>query len=351
MISRLARRPAIRGVAADLLNQLSFLTVVALLLAIIIFSGANLGRRVGLIHTNPLQAFGGPRDPTQGLDAATRAESGLAPPLPLGVANPFTPPSQPTAEDIGVIPVPSPRDLARPLHSGTWLPILMFHYVRDVSRSDVTGWTLSVSPDDFRKEMEWLRDHGYTAMTMRDVDLVLAGKRQMPLNPVALTFDDGYRDFYTTAAPILRDTGFTATNYVPTQLVGGSAYMTWNQIQELDREGFEMAAHTQYHVDISNLPDNRARAEVFGAKADLESHLGHQVVDWAYPYGGVSVAAAALIREAGFWSGTTTNPGGWHDPTQLLYLSRVRVSGGAGLQAVINGVTPPLPILPLVPSR
>jgi peptidoglycan/xylan/chitin deacetylase (PgdA/CDA1 family) len=118
-------------------------------------------------------------------------------------------------------------------------------------------------------------------------------------------------------------------------------------VEELDAEGFEMAAHSEYHVDISTALPNRARVEVFGSKADLESHLGHQVVDWAYPYGGINVAAAALVREAGFWSGTTTEPGSWHDASQMLYLSRVRMGGTAELQSMILGITQPAAATPL----
>ena len=352
MLRRVARQGRIRGVAADVINQLSFLAAIAALLAVILFSGTNVGRRLGFLRTDPLVAFGAPRDPTQGLTSAARAESGLAPPLPVAGEPPVVP-AQPSSIDIGVIPVPSPSDLARSLHNGTWLPILMYHYVRDASlATDREGWNLSVSPDNFRKQVAWLRDHNYNAITMRDADLILAGKKAMPERPVAITFDDGYRDFYTTAAPILRDAGFTATNYVPTRLLDGdSAYMTWSQVQELDAEGFEMAAHSQYHTDITTTTSNQARLEVFGSKADLESHLGHQVVDWAYPYGAVNVAAAALVREAGFWNGTTTQPGSWHEPGQLLYLTRVRMGGTAELDSLVNGVTPPIPTIPLLPAH
>ena len=351
MLWRLARRRPVRGVAADVLNQVSYLAVVALCLAVTVFSATSVGRHLGLVRSNPLQALATTRDPTQGLDQAAKAESGIA---PLKVAGPqvdLTPAAQPAAVDIGVIPVPSPSDLARPLHNGTWLPILMYHYVRDVQPNDRLGWNLSVTPDNFRKQVRYLTDHGYTTLTMRDADLVLAGKREMPLRAVVLTFDDGYRDFYTTAAPILRDAGFTATNYVPTQLVGTGNYMNWRQIEELDAEGFEMAAHSQFHVDVTTAGSNRARLEVFGAKADLESHLGHPVVDWAYPYGAVNVQAAALVREAGYWSGATTDPGSWHSPGQLLYLTRVRMGGTAELDAMVAGITRPLPVLPQLPLQ
>jgi peptidoglycan/xylan/chitin deacetylase (PgdA/CDA1 family) len=344
MLWRLARGRRVRGAALDILNQVSLLAVVSACLATILVTGTHLGRHFGIIRGNPLLAFAQVADPTRGLDLASKREGGLVAPPAAPPISPEPPPAtvrgQPNESLISPA-MPSEGDLRRPLRSGTWLPIVMYHYIRDAPRSDNLGWNLSVAPDDFRKQIGWLTDHGYTAITMREADLILAGQAEAPARPVALTFDDGYRDFYRNAAPILRAARFTATNYIPTRLLGENDYMTWSEVRQLDEEGFEMAAHSQYHTDISTANPDRARIEVFGSKADLESHLGHPVVDWAYPYGGFDLASIALVREAGFWSATTTEPGSWHDARHMLYLTRVRMGGTAGLQALVNGVSAP----------
>ena len=343
MLWRIVHARPVRGAVADILNRVSLLAVVSLSLATILVTTSHLSRHFGIVAGNPLVALAPPRDPTRGLDPASRRERGLVAAPAAAPVSPEPPPASAGRLDQSLISpaLPSAYDLQRPLHGGTWLPILMYHYVRDVSPADKVGWTLSVSPSDFRKQMTWLSEHGYTPVTMRDADLILAGQRRAPERPVALTFDDGYRDFYTNAAPILRSAGFTATNYIPTALIGGSNYMSWSEVQDLDAEGFEMAAHSQLHTDVSKIPLERARIEIFGSKADLESHLGHPVVDWAYPYGGFSLPTIGLLREAGFWSATTTQPGSWHDARHLLYLSRVRMGGTAELSSLINGVTAP----------
>ncbi|GAC1330557.1 MAG: hypothetical protein NVSMB17_08010 [Candidatus Dormibacteria bacterium] len=348
MLSRFAHARPLRGVLGDILNQVSLLMVVSLSLALILVTGSHLSRHFGLVRGNPLVAIvparDAPHDPTRGLDLQTKKESGLVTPSTAPPVAPVPPPSTVLGhpEQTLVSPVlPGTADMGRPLHGGTWLPIVMYHYVRDVTPQDKVGWTLSTSPREFRRQVAWLSEHGYTPVTMRDVDLILSGQKKGPERPVALTFDDGYRDFYTNAAPILRSAGFTATNYVPTQLVGGSNYMTWKEVQDLDAEGFEMAAHSQAHVDVSKTNPERARVEIFGAKADLESHLGHPVVDFAYPYGGFNLPIMAMLKEAGYWSATTTQPGAWHDANHLLYLSRVRVGGAADLSSLIAGITAP----------
>lgn len=305
----------------DLANQLSVITVVAICLALITVSSTRLAHHYGLTLPSIAGATvdaGHPSPAITHLDPDTASEAGLAENIPDPS---ITPPA--VSPDANTIKHST-------MHSGTFLPILMYHYVREVPRSDRAGFALSVTTADFTEQMRYLKDNGFTTLTMRDVDLMLMGRKQVPQKPVALTFDDGYADFYTTAAPILHSFGLTATNYVPTQLVGDShgAYMTWAEIQQLDVQGFEMAAHSQFHVDVSKVNAARAKIEIFGAKADLEQHLGHGVVDWAYPYGGYDLGAMTLVHDAGYWSATTTVFGSYHDAGQMPLLSRVRVAGG-----------------------
>jgi peptidoglycan/xylan/chitin deacetylase (PgdA/CDA1 family) len=186
--------------------------------------------------------------------------------------------------------------------------------------------------------MRYLRDNGYTTLTMRDAALMIQKQKPLPPHPVVLTFDDGYRDFYTTVAPVLSSLGLAATDYVPTRMVELPAFMTWSQIQELDAQGFEMAAHTEFHVALARASAQRAREEIFGSKSDLESHLGHPVYDFCYPFGSFSSDVVALVRQAGYQSATTTVSGGWHDPAQMLTLTRIRVSGGESLESWVRSL-------------
>jgi peptidoglycan/xylan/chitin deacetylase (PgdA/CDA1 family) len=241
-----------------------------------------------------------------------------------------TSPSPSGPADTSTPPVTSPSGtFALGARAGTWVPILMYHYIR--YSPDRAGVPLSVPPPDFHAQMQYLKDHGYTTITMRDLDLALMGRGSLPPRPVALTFDDGYADFYSTAVPVMRRLGLTATSYIPTMLVGRPNYMSWTEIGLLDSQGFEIAAHSQFHVNVARVPVGRAQVEIFGAKSDLERQLGHEVVDWAYPYGGFNSTTVQLVQQAGYWSGATTRPGGWHDAAQLPLLTRVRVSGGESL--------------------
>jgi len=250
------------------------------------------------------------------------------------------------SEAAPVRPSPTPATTSaspstRPAGS-IWLPILMYHYVRFAPLGDRLGFNLSVTPPDFQRQMQYLRDQGYVTLTMRDADLIITKQKPLPSKAIVLTFDDGYIDFFTTAAPVLRALGMTATDYIPTRLADTPRYMSWSQIEELDEQGFEMAAHTMYHVALAHQSPGRLLAEVDGSKSDLENHLGHPVVDFAFPYGSFDGAAIQAVRKAGFWSATTTVPGGWHNPTQMYVLTRIRVGGGEPFDFWVRTLAPSL---------
>jgi peptidoglycan/xylan/chitin deacetylase (PgdA/CDA1 family) len=322
-------------------NQATMLIVVSFCLAAILVGGVRVGQYFGVV---PKSFHFFRAAPVTRAEHQIRREAGLEPPpsssgaLPVVVEQPSPTPS-PSDAFVPVAAAPSPTIMSRPpLQAGMWVPILMYHYIR--RSPDKAGVPLSVLPEDFAAQMHYLKDHGYNTVTMHELDLALLGHYALPPKPVALTFDDGYQDFYSTAVPIMRPLGITATNYVPTMLVGRPNYMTWSEVQLLDSEGYEMAAHSQFHVDVSRVSAARAQVEIFGSKADLEQHLGHPCLDWAYPYGGYSFATVQQVSKAGYLSGATTRPGAWHDAAQLPLLTRVRVGGGETLQAFARSLGP-----------
>ena len=256
-----SRRRGTGGVRS-LLNRVGMLAVVALCLAVIIIASAQLGRHFGLVGADFLRpiTIPGLAGETPKPSAAALAEAGLLDPTdnPVVVVAPIVSPSPGLSPTLLPPPIlsPSPTIISRPaLHSGLWVPILMYHYIRQ--SPDRAGIGLSVLPADFEAQMQYLKDHGYNTVTMSDLDRALLSGASLPPKPVALTFDDGHADFYTVAAPVLQSLGMTATNYVPTMLIDGIDYMTWSQVENLDAQGFEMAAHSQFHVDVSKVSASR----------------------------------------------------------------------------------------------
>src|ERR1700730_8538826 len=95
------------------------------------------------------------------------------------------------------------------------VPILMYHYVRKPPSMvrDRLGFNLSVSPNDFRGQMDWLESNEFHPVDFNDLRMYFEAQQTLPSKPVVITFDDGYRDLYTTAFPVLKAHRFKDVAY------------------------------------------------------------------------------------------------------------------------------------------
>ncbi len=229
------------------------------------------------------------------------------------------------------------------------LPILMYHYIRTPPspRTDFLGYRLSVAPGDFQAEMDWLYLHGYHAVNFNQVRAYFAGQAALPSRPVVITLDDGYRDLYTTAFPILEAHGFTAVAYIVSGFVDSPRYVTRDQVVQMDRAGIEIASHTVDHADMSRANAGMASYELFQSKRWLESLLGHPVVDFAYPSGRYSARTVSLLRQMGYDTAVIEDGSNVHTLADRYVWGRVRVGGGETLQGFIANLGQSMPSVTL----
>ena len=123
---------------------------------------------------------------------------------------------------------------------------------------------------------------------------------------VSLTFDDGYANQFTAAAPILAAHGMQGTFFVPSGFVGSSVYMSWSQVSALAAAGNEVGGHTVDHVDLTSVTASQARQEICADRNTLLQH-GLAVTDFAYPFGNFNAAAESIVQECGYNSARTTS--------------------------------------------
>jgi peptidoglycan/xylan/chitin deacetylase (PgdA/CDA1 family) len=209
------------------------------------------------------------------------------------------------------------------------VPILMYHYIRsDPGPDDPVGQGLSVSPELFAEQLGYLAEQGYSTLTMAELADVWEGRRSLPSKPIVLTFDDGYRDFYTNAWPILQEYGFSATVYVFNAVIDQPDYLTRDMILELDASGkVDFGSHTIHHPDLPGLSDADAEEEIIGSKRALEELLGHPVRTFCYPHGNYTERDVALVNAAGYALAVTTE-WGYAEPSLDPQLQpRIRIWG------------------------
>jgi peptidoglycan/xylan/chitin deacetylase (PgdA/CDA1 family) len=187
---------------------------------------------------------------------------------------------------------------------GTNCAILMYHALHDGLSP------ISIRPAEFQRQMQWLHDQNYSVLSLAELSLLLQSGRTLPEKSMAITFDDGYKDFYTIAFPILSEYGFPATVFLVTGFCDRDnswpgqpknlplfELASWSQIDELSRYGIEFGAHTVSHPRLDRISFVSAEREIKDSKAAIEARLGKPVESFAYPYGKFSEDVKAIVRD------------------------------------------------------
>ncbi len=212
------------------------------------------------------------------------------------------------------------------------VPILMYHYVEYVQdANDKTRISLNTTPYILEDEIKTLINAGYTFMTNKELVDVLDGNAKLPGKPVLLTFDDGYRDFYTDAYPILKKYHAKATQYVIAGFLGYNNHLLVSQLQQIANERLvEIGAHTIHHVWLKGQTLQTVTDEVLHSKIILEQIIHKPVVSFAYPFGAFDQQALDAVKNAGFTSAVSTIPGIEQKQENKHFLYRLRPGGRTG---------------------
>lgn len=175
--------------------------------------------------------------------------------------------------------------------AGLPVPIMMYHSVSD--RPENLGhpyFETNTRQETFRRHMAFLRENGYASVNLENLlpapeDPSSGGKK------IAITFDDGYADFYKNAFPVLQEFSLTATVFLPTKYIGeralkynGRECLSWDQVVEARRCGMFFGSHTMTHPELKTLPAYRMEEEIGGSKKELEDRLGEVIATFSLPF-------------------------------------------------------------------
>lgn len=216
------------------------------------------------------------------------------------------------------------------------VPVLMYHRVAPDGPEHMRRWR--VTPGEFEEQLAFLRQAGFTSVTLGEWrDAILLG-RPLPEQPVIFTFDDGYEDFAEHAAPALQRHGFRATNFLVSGLVGQAnawdrfrgdpiPLMGWDTIADLEARGFDFGAHTRTHQPLTWLPPAAAYDEISRSFSELAARLQRPPVAFAYPYGDLSDGVRGLAGLAGAHLAVTCEDRVATDRDDPLLVPRIEVRG------------------------
>ena len=184
---------------------------------------------------------------------------------------------------------------------------------------------LSVSPESFKRQMEYLDRAGYSVVSLREAaEMIRKGDRNE--KTVALTFDDGPVNFYTNAFPVLKKHGFAATVFVVSDRVGAAGYLSGEQVREISDAGLDIGSHSDSHPDLRQLSTEGLKREVEGSRMALEKYTGRKSMFFAYPEGKFNAFVRNAVIDAGYEGAVATNPGRGTPADDVYAIRRTRIS-------------------------
>jgi peptidoglycan/xylan/chitin deacetylase (PgdA/CDA1 family) len=182
------------------------------------------------------------------------------------------------------------------------VPILVYHNIGPQARG-----RLVIAAKTFEEQMRYLKAEGYRVVGLGEFLEFTALKRQLPRKTVVVTFDDGWKPFREYAYPVLKELGFTATLFIYTDFVGARLGLSWEELRQLAREGFDIQAHSRTHTDLRRKPEEsdaefaqRMQAELLQPLAVFQRQLGQTPTVLAYPYGSHDEHVLRHVRQTGY---------------------------------------------------
>ncbi len=228
--------------------------------------------------------------------------------------------------------------LLRNLNGKRALPILMYHSIsREQGKRVIPYFETNIYPSVFEEHIRFLATNGYQPVALESL---LDGGSKIPDGKcVAITFDDGYQDFYTNAFPVLKKYEMPATVFLPTAYIGstrkkfkGRPCLNWHEVRELSENKISFGSHSHSHTELKNISPGALEQELRISKEIIEDKVGLPVKSFSYPYAFPETRKVfvellkSVLTHLGFEIGVTTRIGLNSPGCNLLTMKRLPVN-------------------------
>ncbi|MFH1287879.1 MAG: polysaccharide deacetylase family protein [bacterium] len=195
---------------------------------------------------------------------------------------------------------------------------------------------LRVSPKKFRRQMRFLKEKGYQSISFSDLVNYFETGRMDVDKPVIITFDDGYKDNYINAFPILKEFGYKAVFFIVTAFINEESLwniedkeklVNWDDIKEMFNAGMEFGSHTVSHPLLVKYSRENLFNEIGDSKRTLEKILGTEIVYFSYPFGKFDEEAEKAVKKCGYKIACSVKMGKVSLEDDIYSLKRILVRG------------------------
>lgn len=186
------------------------------------------------------------------------------------------------------------------------VPVICYH---SVTADKSKRGPIVIPKEIFREQLKTIKDEGYVTLTMAQLSAYLYENKPIPEKSVVITFDDGYKDNYTEAFPILKELNMTGTIFVISSFIDRDGCLSKDDIKEMSNYGIDIESHTVSHNKLSTMPYEVQLKELKDSKQTIEAITNKPVIAIAYPEGKYNNNTKKAVAEAGYTMGFTIERG------------------------------------------
>lgn len=194
--------------------------------------------------------------------------------------------------------------LATKTYAAKKVPILVYHHIDEYNEKGGSK-ALFVTPENFEKQMIYLREHGFTLLTFEQWDLINQVEK-----PIFLTFDDGYKDNLNVMEVFqkIKNEKFQprGTFFVISDFIGWSNRLSASELREISRSGLiSVQSHTATHPSLTSI--DQFEYELRSPIDTIQKMTNRPVIAIAYPYGSFNSRVVEETKKY-YKFGITTTP-------------------------------------------
>lgn len=207
--------------------------------------------------------------------------------------------------------------------------VLCYHRFHDGKEKPQCGG-FCLSTERFREQLQYLKEQGFQSLSLKDIEAFYNDGKELPEKAVLFSFDDGYREVYTLAFPIMEEFGFKGVLFLyPDFLKGKGANLRKNDIEELLKAGWEMGSHGKAHLNLEKIREVEGetvyhtflKSEVEESRELLKA-FGPAPKAYAYPFGVYSASLEEALKKNGYTLAFTIDRGPNDETVSPLRLRR-----------------------------
>lgn len=175
--------------------------------------------------------------------------------------------------------------LARLINGNDKVLVLMYHRVlkEEEIKLDIHPG-MYVSNHSFEKQLGYLIKK-YQIISLNDFEEWISGDKKFNRPPCMITFDDGWKDNYTNAYPLLNKFNVSATIFLATKFIGQEDMLTWENVKEMESSRITFASHTISHKNLDSISYKELQEELIGSRNIIDDELDKNVKWLCYPKG------------------------------------------------------------------